>query len=77
MNHNLESNFAFLKSLKSNKNIVNLKVNFLEADDPDQPYKIIYFKQLSDLHKLRNVRQKKIILTEYNKNKPTTNTILL
>lgn len=76
MNHNLESNFLFLKSLKSKKNFANLKVDFLD-DENDLPYKIIYFKKQSDLHKLRNIRPKQIILTEYNKNNTTTNTILL
>lgn len=76
MNHNLESNFLFLKSLKSKKNLANLKVNFLD-DENDLPYKIIYFKKQSDFYKLRNIRPKQIILTEYNKNNTTTNTILL
>lgn len=76
MNHNLETNFLFLKSLKSKKNFANLKVDFY-GDDEDLPYTIMYFKKQSDRHKLRNIRSKQIILTEYNKNNTITNTILL
>jgi len=76
MNHNLETNFLFLKSLKSKKNFANLKVDFLD-DDNDRPYNILYFKKQSDLHKLRNIRPKQIILTEYKENNTITNTILL
>jgi hypothetical protein len=76
MNHNLESNFLFLKSLKSKKHFANLKVDFY-SDDDELPYTIMYFKKQSDFYKLRNIRPKQIILTEYNKNNTTTNTILL
>ena len=76
MNHNLETNFLFLKSLKSKKNFANLKVDFLD-DDNDRPYNILYFKKQSDLYKLRNIRPKQIILTEYKENNTITNTILL
>jgi len=75
MNHSLESNFLFLKSLKSKKNFANLKVNFYSDDD--LPYTIMYFKKQSDFYKLRNIRPKQILLTEYNKNNTTINTILL
>jgi hypothetical protein len=76
MNHNLESNFLFLKSLKSKKHFANLKVNFY-SDDDELPYTIMYFKKQSDHYKVRNIRAKQLILTEYNKNNPTTNIILL
>ncbi len=75
MNHNLESNFLFLKSLKSKKHFANLKVDFFSDDD--LPYTILYFKKQSDHYRVKNIRAKKIILTEYNKNNPTTSTILL
>jgi len=69
--HNLESNFAFMKSLKSNSNLGQKQFNFIAITpkEIEQTYRAIQFKKSASEFQVGQVRSHKIKLTEYQRGK--------
>ena len=66
--HNLESNFAFQKSLAINKDLSNIKFKFNEILTPREiefSYRQLQYKKHADEFKVGFVKSNKIKLTEY------------
>lgn len=70
--HNLESNFAFLKSLAISKELGNTKFGFRDLLTPkeiDFSYRMLFYKKAATEFRVGFVKSK-IKLTEYQKGKP-------
>ena len=69
--HSLESNFAFMKSLKSNSALGQKQFNFIAITpkEIEQTYRAIQFKNSASEFHVCPVRSHKLYLTEYKRGK--------
>ena len=69
--HNLETNFAFMKSLKSNCILVQKRFEFIATtpQEIEQIYRAIQFKKSAAEFQVGHVKSNKIKLTEYKRGK--------
>ena len=70
MNHNLTTNFGFIKELANAKNLGNIKINW-SSENEAAFYRTIYFKKSANEFKsIANARR--LELVEYKNNKIVT-----
>jgi hypothetical protein len=69
--HNLETNHAFMKSLKSNSALGQKQFNFIAISpkEVEETYRAIQFKKSAAEFQIGHVRSHKIKLTEYKRGK--------
>jgi hypothetical protein len=70
--HNLQSNFAFIKSLNSNKSLGTKQFNFIAITpkEIDYLYRAIQYKKDAAEYQIGIVKSNKIRITEYKNGKP-------
>jgi len=68
MRHSEESNFTFIKSLATSKDLGITKFQFRDMLTPKEiefSYKMIYYKKAADTYKVGFVKSGRLFLSEY------------